>query len=456
MDRAQLLKILVIAGLALALLVPVAMIRDLIGERQARRDLAVRGIAEGWGRRQALVDPYLAVPYERSWTEIQRDTVEGKERVRRIERSESLVARIPVETLHWQVQAATQEKSRGIYKARLYVARIQAQGTLAIPANLGVAELGARVRWGRPRLALGVADPRGLRRVSALTLDGATHEFLPGAGDRLLAAGVHAPLELALPGPARSLAFAFSLELAGTEAFALAPLARQTGVTLRADWAHPSFQGAFLPVKSELRGDGFEAHWQVSWYAAQGAERLAACRREPCPVLALPELAVSLIEPVSLYQRLERASKYGFLFIGLTFLAFYLFELLRRLAIHPVQYTLVGLALAIFFLLLTALAEHLAFGLAYAIATLACAGLLALYLARVLQNRAHGCAFGAALAGLFGALYLLVQSEDFALLGGALLLFALLAAVMLATRRLDWYRLTRRDAASAAPAQTAA
>jgi len=456
MDRAQLVKIAVVAGVALALLVPVAMIRDLIGERQARRNDAVQGIAEGWGRRQALVGPYLAVPYERSWTEIQRDTVDGKERVRRIERSESRVARIPAETLEWQVEAATSEKSRGIYKARLYVARIQAQGTITIPANLGVAELDARIRWGRPRLALGVADPRGLRSISALALEGATHEFLPGAGDRMLAAGVHAPLELAVAGRARTLAFGFSLELAGSEAFAIAPLARQTRVAMRADWAHPSFQGVFLPAKSELRADGFSAQWQVSWYAAQGAERLAACSREPCAVLSAPELAVSFIEPVSLYQQLERASKYGFLFIGLTFAAFFLFELLRRLAIHPIQYALVGLALAIFFLLLTALAEHLAFGLAYAIATLACTGLIGVYLARVMQSRALGAGFAGALAGLFGALYLLVQSEDYALLGGASLLFALLAAAMLATRRLDWYRLTRRNGLAAASAQPAA
>lgn len=456
MDRSHLLKTLVIAGLALGLCVPVAMIRDLIGERQARRHEAVQGIAEGWGRRQVLAGPYLAVPYERSWTEIQRDTVDGKERVRRIERSESHVARIAVETLDWHVEAATSEKSRGIHKARLYVARIRAQGTLAIPANLGVAELDARVRWGKPRFALGVADPRGLRSVSALTLEGETHEFLPGAGDRMIAAGVHAPLDLALPAAARRLAFRFTLELAGSEEFAIVPLARQTTVVMRSDWAHPSFQGVFLPAKSELRADGFSAHWQVSWYAAQGAERLAACRREPCPVLAAPELAVSFIEPVSLYQQLERASKYGFLFIGLTFIAFFLFELLRRLAIHPIQYTLVGLALAIFFLLLTALAEHLAFGLAYAIATFACTGLLAYYLARVLQDRALGAGFGAALAGLFGALYLLVQSEDYALLGGALLLFALLASAMLATRRLDWYRLTLRNAAAEASAQSAA
>jgi inner membrane protein len=151
---------------------------------------------------------------------------------------------------------------------------------------------------------------------------------------------------------------------------------------------------------------------------------------------------VSFIEPVGLYQMLERASKYGFLFIGLTAAAFMLLELLRRLAVHPVQYALVGLALAMFFLLLTALSEHIAFAWAYAIATAACVGLITVYLVRALRSTTLGIAFGATLAALYAMLYALLQSEDYALLGGTLLLFALLGAVMLATRRVDWYRVS--------------
>jgi inner membrane protein len=148
------------------------------------------------------------------------------------------------------------------------------------------------------------------------------------------------------------------------------------------------------------------------------------------------------MEPAGLYQQLERASKYGFLFIGLTFGSFLLFELVRRLAIHPVQYTLVGLGLAMFFLLLTALSEHIDFAAAYALATLACVGLITAYLMRVLGSVKLGLAFGAALSSLYAMLYALLQAEDYALLGGSLVLFGLLAAVMLATRRVDWYGLT--------------
>ena len=444
MDRTTALKCAIVAALALALMVPVSMIRDLIAERQARRNEAVAGIALGWGQRQVIAGPYLYVPYERSWTEIAAETVDGKTRERRIERNESLVARLPAESVRWAVDVAASERARGIYKARLYAARIRVEGELRVPARFGIAEGKGSVKWGTPRLVLGVSDPRGLRSVSALSLDTASAEFLPGAGDAALPAGIHAPLEALAAGGAMTLAFGFSLELAGAESIAIAPLARDTAVAMRADWPHPSFQGVFLPARHEIAPDGFSAHWQVSRHAAQGAERLAACApARPCPQLAAQALEASFIEPAGLYQRLERASKYGFLFIGLTFAAFFLYEMLRRLPIHPVQYALVGLALAMFFLLLTALSEHLAFALAYAAATFACTGLVAAYVAHVLRSARAGLAFGAMLGALYGVLYMLLSAEDYALLAGSVLLFGLLAGVMIATRRVDWYQLAR-------------
>ena len=444
MDRTTALKCAIVATLALVLLVPVSMIRDLIAERQARRDEAVGGIALGWGQRQTLAGPYLAVPYERTWTETTQEIVDGKTRERRTERTEARVARLAAGSVEWTVDAATSEKARGIYKARLYTSRIRARGQLALPERFGLAGDSARIKWGTPRLVLGVSDPRGLRSVGALSFGEASVEFVPGAGDAALSAGIHAPLDSLRPDAAQALAFNFSLELAGSEALAIAPLARDTAVAMHADWPHPSFQGVFLPARHELAPGGFSARWQISRYAAQGDERLAACERaKPCPQLTAQALGVSFIEPAGLYQRLGRASKYGFLFVGLTFAAFFLFELFRRLPIHPIQYALVGLALAMFFLLLTALSEHLDFAIAYALATLACTGLVAAYVGYVLKSARAGLAFGAALAALYGVLYMLLGAEDYALLAGSVLLFGLLAALMIATRRVDWYELTR-------------
>jgi len=417
-----------IAALALLLYIPVTMIQGLIAERQARNQEAVRGIADGWGKRQTIQGPYLLVPYIVTRTNIVRDIVEGKVRERRTEHMQSQELRLPAATVDWQLDAEVLEKARGIYKARLYTVRAQASGRFEVPPEFGVGGAEGRIQWGKPTLVLGVADPGGIRAISTLTFADAESHFEPGPGDSAVGAGLHSTVPLSASPKAQSIAYSFTLELAGSDALALAPGGSNTTVSMRADWPHPSFQGRFLPSRHEIGADGFTARWQVSRYAAPGVRGGEA-------------LAVSFIETAGLYQRLERASKYGFLFIGLTFGAFLLIELLRRLALHPIQYTLVGLALAMFFLLLTALSEHVAFGSAYAVAALACVGLISGYLVRVLRSVRLGLAFGAALGALYGMLYVLLQAEDYSLLGGSLLLFALLAAVMVATRRVDWYRL---------------
>jgi inner membrane protein len=439
MNRSLFLKALIVIVLALILMVPVNMIQNLVAERQARANEAIAGIAEGWGKRQSVAGPYLYVPYERRWTVVKRDTVDGKARETRTEYMEAQVLRFPAATLDWQVDADIGEKARGIYKARLCTARLAATGSIAIPARATLEDGTSRYKWGTPRLVLGVADPLGIRAAPGVKVDGRAYAFAPGTGDASLATGLHAPLEHHDIAKGGTLAFSMTLELGGSEAFALAPLGADTTVAMRADWPHPSFQGRYLPAQHDITPSGFTARWKVSRFAAAGAEG-ASCAF-PCSRMK-EAIAVSFIEPVGLYQSLERASKYGFLFLGLTFAAFMLLELMRRLAIHPVQYTLVGLALAMFFLLLVALSEHIAFGAAYAVATAACVGVITIYLVRVLRSAPLGLAFGAALTGLYGMLYALLKAEDYALLGGSILLFVLLAALMLATRRLDWYALT--------------
>ncbi len=439
MKRSFLLKTLLVAALATILMLPVAMIRDLVAERQARRNEAVSGIAEGWGKRQTVAGPYLAIPYERHWTVVKRETVDGKLREIRTERSESQVVRLPAASVEWTVDAEISEKARGIYKARLYGAKLQAQGAFSLPARAGLEDGASRYKWDAPRLVLGISDPLGIRAAPAVSVNGRNYDFAPGPGDSALAGGLHAPLAGLQTGREQKIEFSLSLALGGSEAFAIVPLGADTVVAMRADWPHPSFQGRFLPAKHDIGPKGFTASWKISRFAAQGAGQAASCAF-PCNRMG-EQISVSLIEPVGLYQQLERASKYGFLFIGLTFAAFLLFELLRRLAIHPAQYGLVGLALAIFFLLLTALSEHIDFAAAYAIASFACVGLVTGYLVRVLRSAGIGLAFGGALAALYAMLYALLKAEDYSLLGGSLLLFGLLAALMIATRRVDWYGL---------------
>ena len=153
--------------------------------------------------------------------------------------------------------------------------------------------------------------------------------------------------------------------------------------------------------------------------------------------------SVAFIDPINPYSLSDRAIKYGILFVGLSFVAVGMLEVLRRLRVHPMQYLLVGCAVSIFFLLLLSLSEHLVFALSYAIAAGACVALLGFYARYLLGGWRAGLAFGAAIAALYGALYVLLQMEQTALVIGSALLFAVLAAVMVATRRLDWYALLR-------------
>ena len=421
------LKSLAVGALALLLMIPVGMIQGLVAERQKRAAEAVDGIAEGWGKRQTLAGPYVVVPYERSWTEVKRERVDGKDRESRIERKESSALRVPAAGVAWSVDADITEKSRSLYKARLYAAKAGVSGTLTVPLTAQHEDGTSRYRWFTPRLVLGISDPQGIRAANELAIDGRAYRFSAGPGDPSRASGLHVLLSDLKAG---THAFSFSLEFAGTESFSIMPLGADTAVAMRADWPHPSFLGRFLPARHEIDASGFTASWRVSRFAAQGSE----------------QLSVSFIETAGLYQQLERSAKYGFLFIGLTFAAFFLFELVRRIAIHPVQYGLVGLALALFFLLLTALSEHIEFVHAYAAAALACVLVISTYLVFVLKSAKSALAFGAALSAVYGILYLLLKAEDYSLLGGSLFLFGLLALVMVATRRVDWYGLGRKAA----------
>jgi inner membrane protein len=247
------------------------------------------------------------------------------------------------------------------------------------------------------------------------------------------------------------------VELAGTGELAFAPVGDSTRVELASDWPHPSFAGRFLPLERSVRESGFEATWKLNALATTAPQQAVAgapaCAGGHAPADAPPgreggrcveTFGVSFIDPVNGYTLSDRATKYGMLFIALTFLGVAAIEVLRQVRVHPIQYLLVGSGIAMFFLLLVSLGEHLPFAWAYLTASTACTVLLAFYARFVLRGTKAGLAFGAAVATLYAVLYLLLQLEQRALLLGSLLLFAVLAALMFATRRVDWYGLVAR------------
>lgn len=436
------IKVLIVLVLSLAILVPLAMIRGTIQERQAYRREAVQAIAGSYAGAQAMAGPVLVVPYTETVLVEEKDPQGGSRQVER-ERSGHWTYFPGKLELTGRLQPTT--RKRGLHEVRVY----ELQGALAADfrADIPASPDPARPRRiGRPWLGYGISDVRGLAGTPRLQVDGVDVVLQQGLGSRT-GGGVHARLPAPRPGEPLVAGTRLDFVLGGTESLALAPLGSGNRVVLDSSWPHPQFNGDFLPRVRRVDGSGFHAEWEISSLATnaqtQYLDAFARGRDGEAEDSGLEAIGISLVDPVNVYSKVDRASKYGLLFVLLTFGGFFLFELLKRLPIHPIQYVLVGLAIAIFFLLLLGLSEHIAFGHAYLAAGAACVGLLGFYLSHVLRSSIRGAAFAAMLATLYAALYGLLVSEDNALVLGSALLFAILAAAMIATRKVDWYALSR-------------
>lgn len=439
-----LLKILAILFLTLLLLIPMVRIQFLIRERQALRDDVVQDIARSAGYAQTITGPLLIVPYTRR---LQEQQLDSSQKLVTVTREFSGELRLLPATMDLAGRLQTEERQRGIYKARIYAADTKLQGRFDIPASFGIDTDLQSYTFGPAHLVLGISDIRGIGNALTLRANGATVGFEPGTGTALLRSGVQAPLGIRAAAAPQSIDYQIELKLQGTGNFQVTPVGRDSHVKLESNWPHPGFVGEFLPVSREIGGDGFAAEWQTSFFATNLEEALARCQPGPDPAnrtcldFQARHFGVSFVDPVDHYLKSERAAKYAFLFIGLTFAGFFVFEVLRRFSVHPVQYGLVGLSLALFFLLLISFSEHMGFTVAYAVSAAACVGLITFYVRHVLGSPAHAMGFGAALAALYGLLYGILSSEDYALLMGSLLVFGLLAAVMVLTRKVNWSRL---------------
>lgn len=432
MQKKLMFKVLMIGVLSILLLIPLGMIKEQIAARSVRQAAVIRDIAESAAGAQTIVGPIIAVHYRER---VERRVMEpgtGRETVTQdiVERT----ALFPAQRLEIAGDLRVDTLKRGLYRARVYHLAAQVSGNAAIPPNLGLGT--ANVIEARANLVLGIADPRGFEDDPEVQVNGTAHRLGPGTDGSLKGPGAHVPLGDFDPATGISYEFALPLNVMGIEQLAIAPTADTTHVQLKSSWPHPSFQGRFLPQTRTVSEDGFEATWQVSHLARDFERTIEAADKSG----NRETLGISLIDPVNVYLKAERGVKYGVLFIALTFAAFFLTEVLRQLPIHPMQYLLVGLALAIFFLLLIALSEHFDFLVAYLVSSIACVALIGTYLAGVLRNGWRGLVFGSGIAALYGVLYGVLLSEDNALLMGAVLLFLALTATMLTTRGLDWNR----------------
>jgi inner membrane protein len=442
-----LLKALIVGAVAMAFVVPLAMIWGVVKDRARYRDTVTAEVAKSTAQSQTLVGPLVVVRYRER---VPAAVKGGAEEVR-----EGVEVLLP-DSLSIRSKVRVETRQRGIYRVPVFRAATGLTAGFTLPPRLGISD--KRQLLGEPRaeVVFGISDPRGIRAVPEVRLDGASQEASPGAGLDWLKNGFSAPLPPDTAG--RHVALNVNLELMGTDRLMFLPIGAVTDVEVSSDYPHPSFVGAFLPDERSVSARGFQARWKLSRFATGIDDAVARIRDSMSRGVPIvpdrggetsaflnTDLGVRFVQPVDVYSQSERAVKYGFLFVFLTFVAFFLFEVLRRMAIHPIQYLLCGAALALFFLLLVSLSEHLPFAAAYLVSSGACVGLVAFYVGHVLRSTRRGIVFGGLLGALYAFLYVILQSEDYALLLGALLLFAALAIVMIMTRRVDWYRLSEES-----------
>ena len=442
-----LLKALIVGIVAVAFIVPLAMTWGVVRDRSRYRDTVTAEVAKSTAQSQTLVGPLVVVRYRER---VPAAVKGGVEQVR-----EGVEVLLP-DSLSIRSKVRVETRQRGIYRVPVFRAATGLAAGFTLPPRLGISDKRELVGEPRAEVVFGISDPRGIRAVPEVRLDGVSQEARPGAGLDWLKNGFSVPLPSGATG--RRVALGVNLELMGTDRLMFVPIGAVTDVEVSSDWPHPSFVGAFLPDERSVSARGFQARWKLSRFATGIDDAVARIRDDMSrgvpiaadrgggpPAFLDTDLGVRFVQPVDVYSQSERAVKYGFLFVFLTFVAFFLFEVLRRMAIHPIQYALCGAALAVFFLLLVSLSEHLPFAAAYLVSSGACVGLVAFYVGHVLRSAARGLLFGGLLGALYGFLYVILQSEDYALLLGALLLFAAIGIVMIMTRRVDWYRVSEES-----------
>ena len=425
-------KLLFIGVLVLILLIPMSMIESVIYERNHLYLSAKQDIMNSWGREQTIGGPVLTLPYRVVYTDDK-----GIKRVR-----QSLAHFLP-EHLSVRGQLDTEIRYRGIYQVPVYTADLKLSGRFAPPdiARLGIDA--GDVNWDEAYLSVAVADARGIKEPMRLRSDAGDGTFEPGG---VKVHGFDPQVIVPLPGLGRGdepsgFQFGFNLKLSGTEKLRFLPVGDRTEVLLASAWPSPSFVGAYLPERRDIDDKGFNAEWKVLHLGRSypGEWRNADI---PAKRIASSAFGVNLFVPISTYQKSTRAAKYAVLFIGLSFLAYFMFEIFGNLRLHPFQYLLVGFANCLFYLLLLSLSEHTSFVLAYAVSAAASTALVVGYSVSILKSRSHILTMLALLAGLYTFLYVTLRAEQYAMLIGAVALFIILATIMYLTRRLDWYRVT--------------
>ena len=432
-------KLALAIGIGLLLSIPLFSIYLLSYSRQSESQEATQSITAGWGGSQTIAGPVLVIPYRTTTSETVSENGQQVVHARQTDHQLTLAA----DAMQLGTELKPELRKRSIYQAVVYNAAMTGKARFSFPADLkwnGVDP--AQMDLTRAEVRFPISDPRGLGSNPQVTADGKPLRMLPGGGSGG-GPGVFAWVDASALA-AKPIVVDFTYDLRGTEALSVIPQSGDTRWAVRSSWPSPSFGGDFLPAASRVGDQGFAANYRIGNLAlgksliSLDAKQQTTADAAAAGINKAPVAQITLMQPVDLYSQVDRATKYGFLFIGFTFLALLMFDVIGGIRVSSVEYVLMGAALVLFFVLLLAFAEVIGFTPAYVVASAAIAGLNTAYAAAVLGSWRRAAFMGGLLVGLYAVLYVLISLEAFSLLIGSLLLFGALAGVMYATRRIDW------------------
>lgn len=422
----SLFKGLIIAGLILALMIPMLFIKNLVSERATRQIEVVQEVSNKWSMPQTITGPILMVPY---YEKAKND--KGQQITRKY------FAYFLPDELNIDSRLNPEKRNRSLYDVYLFQTKNKIQGKFN---NLPIHKIGLsseQLIWQEARLVLGISDLRGCS--SNVQVQFGDQKLAMEAGippNGVVDSGLSTPIGL-LPG--KTYSFDLTLNLKSSEYLHFAGWGNATSVTMNSTWPTPSFEGNYLPETSDVSNKGFQANWQMS----QTSRPYPQQWKSNSVNIKGTNFGVKLVDPSDTYAKTERVVKYALLFICLTFAVFYLIEILQNLQIHPLQYILVGFALCVFYTLLLSISEYLGFNTAYAIAASATVALIGMYAYSMFNKPRISIAFTFGLACLYAYIFFLIQLEEMSLIFGSLALFFVLAAIMYFTRKINWYAISK-------------
>jgi inner membrane protein len=417
-------KLIIIGLLILVMLIPGALVKNLIRERSATQQEVIAEISSKWGMGQTLTGPVLTIPYFRIVT-TEKKTYR-----------EMHYAHFLPEELNVNLRLEPEMRYRGIYRTVVYEAGISVDGRFGFPDPGELKIDPGLVAMEDAFLQVGITDMRGIKEKVIIQWNGSPLDVEPGIPSKdITLSGLHA--DVPLQGDA-GFSFHYEIALTGSDFFYLNPVGKETNIRMHSSWGNPKFDGAFLPDERSVSDDGFTAGWKVlhlnrnypqSWKGAEYSVDESA-------------FGVHLLLPVDQYLKTERSAKYAIMFIALTFMVFFFVEILNRKRIHPVQYLLVGLSISIFYVLLLSLAEQIGYNPAYLISAVATVAMITAYSTTLFRNTRLSFILACCLIILYVFLFTIIQLQDYALLMGSIGLFAALGIIMYASRKVDWYSTT--------------